>query len=212
MFRSGFLRPITDHDHRKQYLPIWSPIPIFLSCIIIYSDDPIKIFRHLFRAWISFLKMNSPLRWLLWEGIFSFEGWRGAFFRHFSKNIFISPKCLIMQCIFVLTIVQLWHNSLHTAQAWFHELYVRWPTLGSHILRLQCVCSPCAVRKRCRSSTDCAFTQESATDPWLFTTNTTFIHYFDFKSKHCYLKCFFSIVILFLHSTAIQSFIYVFKQ
>ncbi len=42
---------------------------------------------------------------------------------------------------------------------------------GSHIglFRLQCVCSPCVVRKRCRSSTDC------------FHTNTTFIHYFDFK-------------------------------
>ncbi len=54
---------------------------------------------------------------------------------------------------------------------------------GSHVglFRLQCVCSPCVVRKRCRSSTDCAFTQESATDLWLFTTNTTFIHYFDFK-------------------------------
>ncbi len=43
----------------------------------------------------------------------------------------------------------------------------------------------------------CAFIWESAPDPWLFTTNTTFIHYFDFKSKHCYLKCFFSIVIFF---------------
>ncbi len=45
--------------------------------------------------------------------------------------------------------------------------------------------------------TVCAFIWESAPDPWLFTTNTTFIHYFDFKSKHCYLKCFFSIVIFF---------------
>ncbi len=77
---------------------------------------------------------------------------------------------------------------------------MRWPFMpGSHIglFRLQCVCSPCVVRKRCRSSTDCAFTQESATDLWLFTTNTTFIHYFDFKSKHCHWKCFFSIVIIF---------------
>ncbi len=31
--------------------------------------------------------------------------------------------------------------SLHTAQAWFRELYARWPfTPGSHTLRLQCVC------------------------------------------------------------------------
>ncbi len=71
---------------------------------------------------------------------------------------------------------------------------------GSHIglLRLQSVCSPCVVRKRCRSSTDCAFTQESATDLWLFTTNTTFIHYFDFKST--------------VHRTVIQSFIDGFKH
>ncbi len=59
----------------------------------------------------------------------------------------------------------------------------------THLFCLQCVCSPCAVRKRCRSSTDCAFTQESATDLWLFTTNT-FIHYFDFKSKHFHRICF----------------------
>ncbi len=33
------------------------------------------------------------------------------------------------------------HNSLHTAQAWFHELYVKWAfyTRFTHILRLQCV-------------------------------------------------------------------------
>ncbi len=37
----------------------------------------------------------------------------------------------------------------------------------------------------------CAFTWESAPVPWLFTTNTTLIHYFDFKSKHCCLKCFY---------------------
>ncbi len=37
----------------------------------------------------------------------------------------------------------------------------------------------------------CAFTWESAPVPWLFTTNTTLIHYFDFKSKHCGLKCFY---------------------
>ncbi len=37
----------------------------------------------------------------------------------------------------------------------------------------------------------CAFTWESAPVPWLFTTNTTLIHYFDFKSKHCCFKCFY---------------------
>ncbi len=156
--------------------------------------------------------MNSPLRWLLWGDFLIWRGEGRHFFDIFQKYTFILPKCLIMHCIFVLTIVQLLHNSLHTAQAWFHELYVRWPTPGSHILRLQCVCSPCVVRKRCRSSTDWAFTQKSATDPWLFTTNTTFIHYFDFKSKLCYLKCFFSIVMIFLRSTVLQTFIDVFKR
>ncbi len=139
---------------------------------------------------------------------FNLRGGGGLFLSFFKKNIFISPKCLIMQCIFAFTILQLLHNSLHTAQACFRELYVRWPfTPGSHILRLQCVCSPCAEAAR----THCAFTKESAPDLWLFTTNT-FIHYFDFKCKHCYWKCFFSIVILFLHSAVLQSFIDVFKH
>ncbi len=31
----------------------------------------------------------------------------------------------------------------------------------------------------------------------LFTTNTTFIHYFDFKSKHCHWKCFFIVILFF---------------
>ncbi len=64
----------------------------FLSCRIIYNDDPIKICRYLLNSGISFLKMNSPLRWLLWED-FSFEGWRpGQFFFFFTlfKNIHFS--------------------------------------------------------------------------------------------------------------------------
>ncbi len=44
------------------------------------------------------------------------------FFDIFQKYIFISSKCLLMHCIFVLTIVQLLHNNLHMAQAWFREL------------------------------------------------------------------------------------------
>ncbi len=159
--------------------------------------------------------MNSPLRWLLWEGIFFlFEGWKGAFFRFKKKkkylshlNVWLCTAFLFWQLCNCGTIA----NTQHKPD--FHELYVRRPfTPGSHILRLQCVCSPCAVCKRCGSSTDCAFTQESTTDPWPFTTNTL-IHYFDFKSKNCYWKCFFSIVILFfLHSTVIQYFIDVFKH
>lgn len=60
------------------------------------------------------------------RGFFNLRGGEGIlFFRHFKIYIFISPKCLIMHCIFVLTFVKLLHNSLQTAQAWFHELYVR---------------------------------------------------------------------------------------
>ncbi len=60
---------IFEADHRSQKAVSADPITdtdlfkaFFLSCRILYSDDPIKIFWHLFRAWISFLKMNSPLR------------------------------------------------------------------------------------------------------------------------------------------------------
>ncbi len=195
VLRSGFLRRSPIADHRKQYLPIRSPIPIFLLCRIIYSDTPIRNFRHLFRAWISFWEWISPLGDSC-EGDFLIWGVEGEFFRHFFKNIYLS-HLNVWSCSAFLFLQSC--NSLHRAQAWFCELYMRWSFMpGSHIglFRLQCVCSPCVVRKRCRSSTDCAFTQESATDLWLFTTNTTFIHYFDFKSKHCHWKCFFSIVIV----------------
>ncbi len=57
------------------------------------------------------------------------------------------------------------------------------------------------------------FTQESTTDfntvCDLFTTNTTCIHYFDFKSKLCYWKCFFIVILLFFYSNTI--FINMFK-
>uniref|UniRef100_A0A673IC59 Uncharacterized protein n=1 Tax=Sinocyclocheilus rhinocerous TaxID=307959 RepID=A0A673IC59_9TELE len=43
------------------------------------------------------------------------RGGGGHFFYIFQKSIFISPKCLIMHCIFVFTIVLLLHNSLHCA-------------------------------------------------------------------------------------------------
>ncbi len=110
------LRPIA--DHRKQYLPIRSPIPIFLLCRIIYSDTPIRIFWHLFRAWISFLRMNSPLRWLLWEGIFFIWGVEGAFFFTFFKNIYLSHLNVWSRSAFLFLQSC---NSLHTAKPDFES-------------------------------------------------------------------------------------------
>ncbi len=52
------------------------------------------------------------------RGLFNLTG--GNFLDIFQKYTFISPKCLIIQCIFVFTIVQLLQKSLRTAQAWFH--------------------------------------------------------------------------------------------
>ncbi len=121
MLRSGFLRPIT--DCRSQKAASADPITdtdlfkaIFLSCRIIYSDTPISIFIHLFRAWMSFLKMEGiPLLGDSCErGFFYFRGGGGHFLDIFQKYAFISPKCLIIQCIFVFTIVQLLQKSLHT--------------------------------------------------------------------------------------------------
>ncbi len=127
-----------------------------------------------------FWEWISPLGDSCERGFFNLRGGGGSF-KTFFKNIYLS-HLNVWSCSAFLFLQSC--NSLHTAQAWFCELYMRWPFMpGSHIglFRLQCVCSPCVVRKRCRSSTDFAFTQESATGLWLFTTNTTFIHYFDFK-------------------------------
>ncbi len=144
VLRSGFLRPIT--DCRSQKAVSANPItdtdlfkPIFLSCRIIYSDDPISICRHLFRAWILFLNGgNSSLRWLLWED-FLIWGVDGGTFRHYNRAV-VAEKL-------------------------------------THSTRLISHRSPLPIH--------------------LFTTNTTFIHDFDSKSKHCYWKCF-VIVIIFL--------------
>ncbi len=93
----------------------------------------------------------------------------GHFLDLFPKYIFISPTHLIMHCIFVLNIVQLWHNSTSLISRAVCEktFYTRF----THLLRLQY----------------CAFTYKSASDPCLFTTKTC-IHYLGFKSKDCYLQ------------------------
>ncbi len=111
---------------------------IFLSRIIIYSDDPIKICRHLLRAWISFSKCipflgDSCENLLIW----------GVDGGHFFKYIFISPKGLIMHCIFVLTIVQLLHNSLHTHKP--DLMSGVWGGLLHRVHRVRCWSTGCAV-------------------------------------------------------------------
>ncbi len=48
VLRSGFLRPVTIADHRKQYLPIRSPIPIFLKPSFYHVDLFIVILQSVF--------------------------------------------------------------------------------------------------------------------------------------------------------------------
>ncbi len=138
------------------------------------------------------------------EGDFFIWGVEGGIFWQF-KNIY----CLTLN-VWSCTAFLFWQSCNCCTIAYtqhkpdFMSLYVRWPTPGSHILRLQCVCSPCVVRKRCRNSFHTGVLQ---TDPWLFTTDTTFIYYFDFKSKTLLLKMLFRRCDSFLHSPVIQSFI-----
>ncbi len=143
VLRSGFLRPITE----KQNLPIRSLIPIFLkhsflSCRIFHSYDPINIFRHLFRAWISFWKSiplicNSCDRgFLIWRV-------EECIFRHFSKNIYLS-NLNVWSC----TAFLFWQSFNCCTIAYTQPDFIScmWDgpfTSDSHILRLQCVCSPC---------------------------------------------------------------------
>lgn len=125
---------------------------------------------------------------------------------HFFKNIYLSHLNVCSCTAFFLTTVQLWQNSLHTAQALFCELY----DLYVYQVHTYSVCSAHAVQVQYISSAEaagahCAFTQESATEPGLF-TNTTFIHYFDCQiQKH-------SDNYFFLHSILIQSFTDLFKH
>ncbi len=102
----------------------------------------------------GFLDIYSGPEFHFWEwislgdscerGFFLFEGWRGNFLDIF-QNIYLSHLNVWSCSAFLF--LQLC-NSLHTAQAWFCELYMRWPFMpGSHIgpFHLQCVCSPCVV-------------------------------------------------------------------
>ncbi len=84
VLRSGFLRPITDCLSQEAVsVDTVTDTDLFkaffLSCRIIYSNTPIRNFRHLFRAWISFLKMGGIS--LLWEGIFLIWGVEGSLYR-----------------------------------------------------------------------------------------------------------------------------------
>ncbi len=78
----------------------------------------------------------------------------------------------------------------------------------SQVHCLQCVCSLCALRMQSRSGTDSfSFHTGRVCSPLLIRgcLSQTCIHYFDLKSKRCYWKLFFSIVILY-HNMVIQYF------
>ncbi len=88
----------------------------------------------------------------------------------------------------------------------------------SHMLRLQCVCSPCALHMRCRSSTDSlCFHTGRVCSPLLIrdclpqTQHLSIILISNPNVVSLYWNCFFRIVvILFYHSTITQSFIDIF--
>ncbi len=57
------------------------------------------------------------------RGVFNLRGRWGHFLDIFQKYTFISPKCLIIQCIFVFTIVQLLQKSLQHKPDFTQESY-----------------------------------------------------------------------------------------
>ncbi len=126
-------------DHRKQYLPIQSTLPMFLkpslSCRIIYSNDPINILDIYSGPECNFWKRIPLLGNSCERGFLIWRVEEGIFVYIFQKYIFISPKCLIMHCIFV-TIAYTQHKPDFMSCMW------DWPfTPGSHIP----VCSAYAV-------------------------------------------------------------------
>ncbi len=136
----------------------------------------------------------------------------GGFFLTFFKNIYLS-HLNVWSCSAFLFLQSC--NSLHTTQAWFCELYMRWPFMpGSHIglFRLQCVCSPCVVRKRCRSSTDCFHTGVCNWSVAVYHKHNIYpLFWFQIQTlslKMLFQQCDY----FFLHRTVIQSFIDGFKH
>ncbi len=102
VLRSGYLRPIA--DHRKQYLPIRSPIPIFLKPSFYHVELLIVMIQS------RFFDIYSKPEFYFWKwipllgdscerGFFNLRGGGGHFLDIFQKYIFISPKCLIMHYI-----------------------------------------------------------------------------------------------------------------
>ncbi len=142
-----FLRLIT--DHRKQYLPIRLLIPIFLKLSLYH----VELFILMIQS--RFLDIYSGPEFHFWKliplivdscerGLFNLRGGGGHFREIFQTYIFILPTFLTMHCIFVLTLDQLLHNSLHIAQAWFCELcarqcYIRF-THSPFAVRMQFMC------------------------------------------------------------------------
>ncbi len=119
---------------------IRSPIPIpinlfkaiffiiyinFLSCRIIHSDTPNSIFRYLFSAWISFVKMGgiSFLADSCERGFFFFfEGWRGIFQKYTFKYTFMFDNLVHFYIYNCATITLISNPNIVTENAfslWF---------------------------------------------------------------------------------------------
>ncbi len=114
--------PIRIFEAVRQSQKAVSPIPIFLKPSFYHVELFKLILQSVFLDIYSVPEFHFwKLRWLLWERILLIWGVEGDIFNiFFQKYTSISPKCLIIQCIFVFTIVQFLQKSLHTAQAWFH--------------------------------------------------------------------------------------------
>ncbi len=114
-----------------------------------------------------------------------------------------TPKFLIMHCILFwqscncCTIAYTQHKHDFMSCMWG----------GLHQLHTYSICSVYAVHVRYVSGAEAAFTQESATDPWLFTTDNIY-PLFWFQIQTWLLKMLFLHCDSFLHSPVIQSFIH----
>ncbi len=143
--------------------------------------------------WLSrctvFILFGFKLVWITESFVFIAE------FKHLiSQHVFAWPLHLRVNCAAVWTVIRVdkwsvWHDS--NESSCFVPLLVH-----KHYIALLLNSSYCFIEENFIAiiiiiELSPSPTWESAPDPWPFTTNTTFIHYFDFKSKHCYFKMLF---------------------